>query len=217
MRRISLRSIFWAIGLCILGLLLVFVISNSGERQHTEEFHSVKCDCPTAKKEIISKTKPLQLVTTKASNTTTAASVVTTTTTATTKNFTCKQVENSSAVQRAIIIYYPHHQSEYFFPEVRWYLSHLPNNASSTLSSFSGCIAHGLRCYTISQKHGEQISLYSHTTSQMSFVVSVVSIVFVRISKNHPFVVYFCTFQFSFESKMSLRTILNMHSMMQNE
>lgn len=32
----------------------------------------------------------------------------------------CTPVEKEAAVQRAIIIYYPHHQSEYFFPEVRW-------------------------------------------------------------------------------------------------
>ncbi|CAF4078946.1 unnamed protein product [Rotaria sordida] len=32
----------------------------------------------------------------------------------------CKEIQKGSPVQRAIVIYYPHHQSEYFFPEVRW-------------------------------------------------------------------------------------------------
>jgi hypothetical protein len=34
----------------------------------------------------------------------------------------CTPVSQDSPVQRAIIIYYPHHQSDYFFPEVRWYV-----------------------------------------------------------------------------------------------
>jgi hypothetical protein len=34
----------------------------------------------------------------------------------------CKEVQKNASVQRAIVIYYPHHQSEYFFPEIRWYV-----------------------------------------------------------------------------------------------
>ncbi len=105
MRRITLRFILCAIGSTVGCIFVVFVISNSTGDTHKPESQSVICNCPV-KQEIV----PKIISTVPVSTVTPHAAVFR----------PCKEIEKTSPVQRAIIIYYPHHQSEYFFPEVRW-------------------------------------------------------------------------------------------------
>ena len=113
MRRITLRFIISVIGLSICGVLLAFVFSKPSDNIHIPESQPIKCDCPE-KVEVVPKGAIPEVIITQ---TTTSHPIVIT---KATKVFTCKEVEKTSPVQRAIVIYYPHHQSEYFFPEVRW-------------------------------------------------------------------------------------------------
>ncbi|CAF4159482.1 unnamed protein product, partial [Rotaria sordida] len=103
MRRITLRWILSAIGISICCLILVFIISNFGDNTRIIEQKLVKCDCSSTQSSFS------QITPTK-SNLTRNESILK----------PCKEIQKSSPVQRAIVIYYPHHQSEYFFPEVRW-------------------------------------------------------------------------------------------------
>ena len=107
MRRITLRFILSAIGLCICCILLAFVIINlsttNNNNSHEVKSQSVKCDCPSSQNAVVKIIPEGSLI-----NSTVE------------RSRPCKEVQQSSPVQRAIVIYYPHHQSEYFFPEVRW-------------------------------------------------------------------------------------------------
>ncbi|CAF3335253.1 unnamed protein product [Rotaria sp. Silwood2] len=105
--RVASRLIPSTIGICVCCIILVFIISNISNNTPEVESTSVKCNCPSTQNSF--------------PQTTVLGS---TTTTTTTQNKAilkpCEEIQKSSPVQRAIIIYYPHHQSEYFFPEVRW-------------------------------------------------------------------------------------------------
>jgi len=112
MRRITLRFICYTTGLSICFILLAFSMSNLGDHNYMQEHQPVpvKCNCPL-QQEVVPKIIPPVLIVTPAVSTVTASSI---------GLKTCNEVQKTSPVQRAIIIYYPHHQSEYFFPEVRW-------------------------------------------------------------------------------------------------
>lgn len=134
MRRISPRSILSAIGLSVCLLIIIFIVNNLNA--HTNDIEPpaapVKCDCPSlpppaAKTEAPAVAKVEVPVVTKTETPKTEAPAAPKVDTATTTQTTpplppCTPVGKDVAVQRAIIIYYPHHQSEYFFPEVRWYV-----------------------------------------------------------------------------------------------
>jgi len=152
MRRISPRSILSAIGLSVCFLILIFIVNNLNTHTINEEPLAVKCDCPTLppapppEVEIVAAAKVEVPVAAKVEvpvaakvEVPVAAKVevpvapkieapVVPKIDATTSTQTppplppCQPIEKESPVQRAIIIYYPHHQSEYFFPEVRWYV-----------------------------------------------------------------------------------------------
>lgn len=121
MARVFRYSLIRAIALTAGLLVIIFIVTNWNNDYGDIEFPTVKCNCPTAappalvKTERVTKAKevPLAPVTTTTTETTT-------TTTTTPPLPPCHPISNESAVQRAIIIYYPHHQSEYFFPEIRW-------------------------------------------------------------------------------------------------
>ena len=81
----------------------MFIIDNFGNNTHKTESKSIDRDCPATKKP---NSNGDSSVLTVASN---VARII-----------PCTEIEKSSPVQRAIIIYYPHHQSDSFFPEVRW-------------------------------------------------------------------------------------------------
>ncbi|CAF4391637.1 unnamed protein product, partial [Rotaria sp. Silwood2] len=104
--RVASRLIPSTIGICVCCIILVFIISNISNNTPEVESTSVKCNCPSTQNSF--------------PQTTVLGS---TTTTTTTQNKAilkpCEEIQKSSPVQRAILIYYPHHQSEYFFPEVR--------------------------------------------------------------------------------------------------
>jgi len=122
MPRISPRSLTSAIGVSLF-LCIIFFIMN--HRSDDTELIPVKCDCPTIPATTVNK-----LTTTKTDAPTppkveaaVVPKIVTSTVTSTLPPFPpCKQIDTNSSVQRAIIIYFPYHQSEYFFPEVRWYV-----------------------------------------------------------------------------------------------
>ncbi|CAF5079020.1 unnamed protein product, partial [Rotaria sp. Silwood1] len=76
---------------------------NFGNDTHQTESKPVKCDCSSTQNSF-PQTIP------SVSNITPNKPILK----------PCEPIEKTSPVQRAIIIYYPHHQSEYFFPEVRW-------------------------------------------------------------------------------------------------
>jgi hypothetical protein len=102
MRRITLRFMLTAIGLSICFIVIVsFVTGHFGGNSTDENFQSTKCDCTRNAASNI-----LLALTNFTSNKA--------------RSSPCIEVQQSSPVQRAIIIFYPHHQSEYFFPEVRW-------------------------------------------------------------------------------------------------
>jgi hypothetical protein len=104
MRRITLRFIVTAIGLSLcFTVITLFVTGHFGGNSRDENFQSAKCDCPSALKAAPKIIRPVANVTSNRA-----------------RSSQCKEVQQSSPVQRAIIIFYPHHQSEYFFPEVRW-------------------------------------------------------------------------------------------------
>jgi len=127
MRRIPLRSILSTIGLSVCFLIVIFIFNNLTTHPDEPDLPVVKCNCPTlpssppkietpiaAKIETPAAPK-IEASTTPKTDAVTSASTV--------PPFPpCQPVDKNSAVQRAIIIYYPHHQSEYFFPEVRWYI-----------------------------------------------------------------------------------------------
>ncbi|CAF3740625.1 unnamed protein product [Rotaria sordida] len=101
--RITLRLILLAIALCISCILLIFIIINvTGNIYHIES-KLVKCNCPSAQNSFP------QII--PSISTTIRNEVILK---------PCKEIQKSSPIQRAIVIYYPHHQSEDFFPEVRW-------------------------------------------------------------------------------------------------
>ncbi|CAF4526883.1 unnamed protein product [Rotaria sp. Silwood2] len=103
MRRITLRLILSAIGICICCILLVFIVSNFSNNIYEIESKSAKCNCPPTKNSFP------QIIPSESSITRIETILK-----------PCEEIQKSSPVQRAILIYYPHHQSEYFFPEVRW-------------------------------------------------------------------------------------------------
>lgn len=107
MRRITLRLVISAIGVSILGILLIFTITNYGHKYEQIETKPVKCDCPVVEK-IVIQTVPAVVNTISPNISRIPIFKI------------CNETQQSSPVQRAIIIYYPHHQGEYFFPEVRW-------------------------------------------------------------------------------------------------
>ncbi|CAF3408623.1 unnamed protein product [Rotaria sp. Silwood2] len=106
--RVASRLIPSTIGICVCCIILVFIISNISNNTPEVESTSVKCNCPSTQNSF--------------PQTTVLGSTTTTTTTTQNKAILkpCEEIQKSSPVQRAILIYYPHHQSEYFFPEVRW-------------------------------------------------------------------------------------------------
>ncbi|CAF3342728.1 unnamed protein product [Rotaria sp. Silwood1] len=101
--RVTLRLILSATGISVCCFLLVLIVRNFSNNTHEKESKSVKCDYPSTQ--------------TLFSQTTSSVSNIT-------RNKPilkpCKPIKKTSPVQRAIVIYYPHHQSEEFFPEVRW-------------------------------------------------------------------------------------------------
>lgn len=105
MRRVSLRLIFTAIGFSLCFILIAFVTSNYSRNTNEKPFQSIKCDDPSAQEAGAKISSSISNITSKS-----------------TRSKPCIEVKKSSPVQRAIVIYYPHHQSEYFFPEVRWYV-----------------------------------------------------------------------------------------------
>jgi len=118
-RRISPRLILSAIGLSVCLPILIFIVNNLNSQPSSTEPLPVKCDCPTLPPPPpkIETVAPLKI------EVPFAPKIDATTSTQTPPPLPpCKPVEKESPVQRAIIIYYPHHQSEYFFPEVRWYV-----------------------------------------------------------------------------------------------
>ncbi|CAF1083831.1 unnamed protein product [Rotaria sp. Silwood1] len=117
MRRISFRSIFSTIALSACFLILIFLFTNLNNHSNDTELAQIKCNCPTVA-ELASKTEKITVPKAEVSATPKIDAVTNTPTLQPLPP--CKQVEQDSPVQRAIIIYYPHHQSEYFFPEVRW-------------------------------------------------------------------------------------------------
>ncbi|CAF4331421.1 unnamed protein product [Rotaria sp. Silwood2] len=105
--RVASRLIPSTIGICVCCIILVFIISNISNNTPEVESTSVKCNCPSTQNSF--------------PQTTVLGSATTTTTTQNKAILKpCEEIQKSSPVQRAILIYYPHHQSEYFFPEVRW-------------------------------------------------------------------------------------------------
>lgn len=123
MRRISLRTIFTAIATTACVLLVIFIITNTGDDPDHIEIEQVKCNCPTLppnarveQKESINQPKE----TAPPPSPTPEKTQPTTPTTTTRPLPPCTEVSNTSAVQRAIVMYYPHHQIEYFLPELRW-------------------------------------------------------------------------------------------------
>lgn len=134
MRRISRRLIFSAIALSICLFILLFIVNNLNEPSEHLESPPYKCECPLlieshAKAEKSNVLKevlhPQNIGMRNDSRTTTTPP----------PSPPCKQVDKNSPIQRAIIIYYPHHQSEYFFPEVRWYVYniHSMNKENSSI------------------------------------------------------------------------------------
>ena len=102
MRRTPFRSSLFIISLSVICLSLVFLINNSTNSTSSSlEVQSTECN-GLSKQEVI----PTEISSASDANIFKP----------------CEQVEKTSPVQRAIIIYYPHHQSDYFFPEVRWYV-----------------------------------------------------------------------------------------------
>ncbi|CAF4918381.1 unnamed protein product, partial [Rotaria sp. Silwood1] len=101
--RVTLRLILLIIGICICCILLTFAISNFGNDTHQIEPEPVKCDCSLTQNSF-PQTIP------SVSNITPNKPILK----------PCKPIKKTSPVQRAIVIYYPSHQSEYFFPEVKW-------------------------------------------------------------------------------------------------
>ncbi|CAF0832488.1 unnamed protein product [Rotaria sp. Silwood1] len=105
--RVTLRSIITAIGLCMCCILLLFRYSNFDNDTHAKEPKPIECNCPSTQKSFPQTTPS-----------TSQSTITTTRQVAILKP--CKPIEKTSPVQRAIVIYYPNHQSESFFPEVRW-------------------------------------------------------------------------------------------------
>ena len=122
MRRISPRSIISSIGLSVCFLFIIFIVNNLTTHSTDPEPFSVKCNCPKIPPQIITQTIPKEVAPGAPKLEPLAAAKVdpVSVTTPPPPLPPCKPVEYESPVQRAIIIYYPHHQSEYFFPEVRW-------------------------------------------------------------------------------------------------
>ncbi len=120
MRRISPRSILSAIGLSVCFLILLFIVNNLNTHTINTEPLPVKCDCPTLPPAPPPKVETVAVAKVEVPA---APKIDATTSTQTPPPLPpCQPIEKESPVQRAIIIYYPHHQSEYFFPEVRWYV-----------------------------------------------------------------------------------------------
>ena len=126
MRRLTLRSLLAGIVLSVGLLFLVFIVTNWRNDADDIDLPPVKCNCPVLP-ETAAKAQPLIEPKTAAVPELqkipipVPSAIKTEPMTTTVPPFpTCNPVTNSSAVQRAIIIYYPSHQSEYFFPEVRW-------------------------------------------------------------------------------------------------
>ena len=122
MRRTSLNSILTVIALPVGLLMLILVVSHLSDHSDNAEPSSVKCQCPTMTESTVKIN--LSTVTNHdiVSASTSTTDIAFNNTSTTQPLSFCKEIDKSSPVQRAIIIYYPHHQSEYFFPEVRWYV-----------------------------------------------------------------------------------------------
>ncbi len=110
MRRISLRFVLCAIGSTVACIFIIFILSNSNSDTNKHESQSIPCNCPEAQA-TVPKIIPTVPVSTTPTSTLTSHTAI---------SKPCIEVQKTSPVQRAIIIYYPHHQSDYFFPEVRW-------------------------------------------------------------------------------------------------
>lgn len=131
MRRISPRSILSAIVLSVCCIFIIFLMNNLNGALSEPEPLPVTCDCPKLPPQIIT-VLPAKIeppvppkvevpVAPKVEDPPPAARVDPAPISPTIPPLPpCTPVEKDAAVQRAIIIYYPHHQSEYFFPEVRW-------------------------------------------------------------------------------------------------
>ncbi|CAF3350277.1 unnamed protein product [Rotaria socialis] len=118
MRRVSIRLIVSAIALSVCFFVLIFIIINVNDHTEHLELPPYKCECPLvvepgskAEKLVVPKIEApsISKMDTASNSTQTMPPLP-----------ICRPVDKSQPVQRAIIIYYPHHQSEYFFPEVRW-------------------------------------------------------------------------------------------------
>jgi hypothetical protein len=134
MRRQLSRSILSAIGLSAGLLLITFIVTNFRQDAKIRGPLSATCNCPSLETRIerlekltvpnLDKSDARKTIAVNVDTTTTTTATplisATTTTTLLPELPPCKHVSKESPVQRAILIYYPHHQSEYFFPEIRW-------------------------------------------------------------------------------------------------
>ena len=119
LRRISLRSILTLICLVICFLLSSFIATNL-TREPTDVDPALKCDCPTIAPQIITSRIEVTVIQ-RVEVPVPGGNVSTIYVPQTPRPLPpCTHLTDDAPIQRAIIIYYPHHQSEYFFPEVRW-------------------------------------------------------------------------------------------------
>jgi hypothetical protein len=113
------RSILTVIVLSVCFFVLIFILDNLNTRTNDRDLSLVKCDCPTlpppAPRIETSFVAKVEVPVAPKIDVVTSARTLP-------PLPPCQPVEKNSPVQRAIIIYYPHHQSEYFFPEIRWYI-----------------------------------------------------------------------------------------------
>lgn len=131
MRRLTLRSLLSGIVLSVGLLFLIFIVTNWRNDADDIDLPPIKCNCPVvpeiaAKAQTVTEPKTAAVPDIQKIPIPVPAAIKTEP-----PPFpTCNPVTNSSAVQRAIIIYYPSHQSEYFFPEVRWWVKTIPHRSN---------------------------------------------------------------------------------------
>lgn len=106
MRRLNRRLILTASGAAFICIFVVFVVNknSNGYSDLPEGPRIGECHCPTKQEATFAPEPELKVVSNPNVN----------------RFESCQDTDPNSAVQRAILIYYPHHQSDYFFPEVRW-------------------------------------------------------------------------------------------------
>ena len=107
MRRLNRRLIFAGIGAALLCFLLMFVVNNNSTGSANDENQPKigRCHCPSDQQATFPPESSAKQAIVNPN----------------VRRFeSCQDTDPKSAVQRAILIYYPHHQSDYFFPEVRW-------------------------------------------------------------------------------------------------